>query len=115
MTTVLPAGPSTPVGGPAPHPARAYPRRNLVDPRTYITSRQRQILILTANGNTSRATGRTLGIAEESVKSQMQSILRKLRVHDRTHAVAVALALGLLELDDITVPAGANRGYRDSE
>jgi DNA-binding CsgD family transcriptional regulator len=115
VTTVLPVGPSTPVGGPVPHPVRAYPRRNLVDPRTYITGRQGQILTLAANGNTNRAIGTALGIAEESVKSQMQLIYRKLRVHDRAQAVAVALALGVLSLDQITVPAGANRGYRDAE
>ncbi|MET9436937.1 helix-turn-helix transcriptional regulator [Streptomyces sp. NPDC006551] len=101
-------------GGPAHHPARAYPRRNLTDPRTYITGRQRQILALAANGNTNRATGRALGISEESVKSHMQLILRKLRVHDRTQAVAVALAMGVLDLEDISVPEGANRGYRDA-
>jgi hypothetical protein len=43
----------------------------------------------------------------------MQSVLRKLRVGDRTQAVAVALRMGLLALDEVEIPAGANRGYRD--
>ena len=41
----------------------------------------------------------------------MQSVFRKLRVGDRTQAVAVALRLGLLDLGDVVVPEGANRGY----
>ncbi|MGW7288973.1 helix-turn-helix domain-containing protein [Streptomyces sp. NPDC054847] len=114
MTTVLPVGPAPAGVGPAPHPARAYPRRNHNDPRTYLTSRQRQILVLAANGNTNRAIGTALGIAEESVKSHMQSVLRKLRVNDRAHAVAVAMAMGVLNAADVAVPKGANRGYRDS-
>lgn len=94
---------------------RAYARRNLVDPRTYITNRQREILVLAANGNTNRAIGRALGIGEESVKSQMQSILRKLRVNDRAQAVGVGLRLELISLEEIAIPEGANRGYRDPE
>jgi hypothetical protein len=43
----------------------------------------------------------------------MRSTLRKLRVSDRAQAVAVALRLGLLNLDDIEVPADANVNYRD--
>jgi DNA-binding NarL/FixJ family response regulator len=92
---------------------RAYPRRALTDPRTYVTDRERQALVLAANGKTNAAIGRALGISEETVKSRMQSVLRKLRVGDRTQAVAVALRMGLLALDEVEIPAGANRGYRD--
>lgn len=116
MTAPALVGPST-NGGPAPSiPAvRAYPRRALTDPRTYITERERQALVLAANGKTNVAIARSLGLNVETVKSRMQSILRKLRVGDRTQAVAVALRLGLLELEDIVIPPGANRGYRDPE
>ena len=72
---------------------------------------RRQALVLAANGNTNRAIGRALGIGEETVKTRMQSILRKLRANDRTQAVAVALRLGLIRLDEIAFPPGANRGY----
>lgn len=114
MTAPVQEGPSLECGGPVPSVplVRDYPRRT-AEPRSYITTRQRQILLLVANGNTNRAIGRALGIAEESVKSQMQLILRKLRASDRTQAATIGLRLGLLELDDIDVPAGANRGYRD--
>jgi hypothetical protein len=50
----------------------------------------------------------------ETVKTRMKSILAKLRVGDRAQAVAVGLKLGLIGLDEVAVPEGANRGYRDS-
>lgn len=115
MTAPVQSGPSSSSGGPAPsaHPARAYPRRAWADPRTYVTGREREALVLAANGKTSAAIARTLGVSEDTVKSRMQSVLRKLRVGDRTQAVAVALRIGLLSLDEVEVPEGANRGYRD--
>jgi DNA-binding NarL/FixJ family response regulator len=109
-------GPSPSGGGPvvSPPPVRGFLRRP-DDPRTYLTGRQVQVLRLAANGNTNRAIGSALGIAEESVKSQMQLIFKKLRVNDRAQAVAVALRLGVLSLEDVIVPKGANRGYHNSE
>ena len=113
MSAPVQVGPSPSGGGPAPYvPAvRAYPART-DEPRSYVTSRQRQILTLAANGNTNRSIGRALGIGEEAVKSQMQKILRKLRAADRTQAVAVALRLGLISLEDVELPPHANQGYR---
>ena len=116
MTAPVLPGPSPSGGGPAPSvPAvRAYRRRALTDPRTYVTDREREALVLAANGRTNAAIARALGLSEETVKSRMQSVLRKLRVGDRTQAVAVSLRLGLLSLDEVEIPAGANRGYRDA-
>lgn len=115
MTAPAMVGPSPSGGGPAVSltAIRSLPRRPK-DPRTYVTAREMAVLRLAANGNTNRLIGRTLGVGEEAVKSQMQSILRKLRVRDRAQAVAVGIRLGLLSLDDIAVPEGANQGYGDA-
>lgn len=94
---------------------RVHPRALTTEPRTYLTTREKDALILAANGKTNAAIARALGLNVETVKSRMQSILRKLRASDRTQAVAVALRLGVLEMDDIKVPPGANRGYRDAK
>lgn len=110
MTAPVQMVPSPSSGGPAPS-VRTYPSRAWSDPRTYITARERQVLVLAANGNTNQAIARRLGVGLENVKTRMQSILRKLRVSDRAQAVAVALKVGLISLDDVDVPAGANRGY----
>jgi DNA-binding NarL/FixJ family response regulator len=92
---------------------RVYPRSFTRPARTSVTERQLQVLRLAANGKTNHAIGRALGISEEAVKTHMQKMLRKLRASDRTQAVAVALRLGLLKLDEIEVPAYANANYRD--
>lgn len=112
MTASARLGPSPSGGGPAPFldQVRANPRRPK-GARTYVTRREIAVLRLAANGHTNRQIGRHLGLAEEAVKSRMQSALRKLRVHDRAQAVAVAIRLGLLDLDDVDVPDGANQGW----
>lgn len=116
MSAPVRVGPSPSGDGPfrsAPH-IRDYPKSLTAEPRTYITTREKQVLVLAANGNTNRAIARALGIGEEGVKTRVQSILRKLRVGDRTQAVAVGLRLGLLSLEDIDIPLGANSGYRNT-
>ncbi|MDX2658299.1 LuxR C-terminal-related transcriptional regulator [Streptomyces scabiei] len=116
MTAPVQDSPAPSGAGPVPPapPVRDYPAALTVEPRTYLTGREREALLLAANGHTNRAIGRALGLGEETVKTRMRKILRKLRVNDRAQAVAVALRLGVLSLDDITVPEGANAGYRDS-
>jgi DNA-binding CsgD family transcriptional regulator len=116
VTAPVQVGPSSSRGGPVPsiRQVRDYPRTLTAPPRTSLTGRQIQILRLAANGKTNRAIGRELGISEESVKTHMQATLRKLRVGDRTQAVAVALRLELIRLEEIAVPKGANYNYRDA-
>lgn len=115
MTAPVQVGPSPSGGGPFPSAQhiRDYPKSLTVEPRTYMTTRERQVLVLVANGNTNRAIARALGLGEETVKTRMQSILKKLRVNDRAQAAAVGLRLGLIRMDEVEIPAGANRGYRD--
>lgn len=91
---------------------RVHPPRLTTEPRTYLTRRERDALVLAANGHTNQAIARRLGVGVETVKTRMKSILAKLRVNDRTQAVAVGLRLGLIGLDEVAVPAGANQGYR---
>jgi len=115
MTAPVQVGPSPSGGGPAVFVdrVRTMPRRPK-DARTYVTAREIAVLRLAANGATSQAIATVLGISKEGVLSRMQSAFRKLRVGDRTQAVAVALRLGLLSLDDVVVPDGANRGWGDA-
>jgi len=115
VTAPVRVGPSPSGGGPAVSPAvRTLPRRPK-DARTYITAREIAVLRLAANGATSQSMANALGISKEGVLSRMQSAFRKLRVSDRTQAVAVALRLGLLSMDDVVVPDGANRGYGNAQ
>ena len=100
MTAPVQVGPSPQGDGPDPLPS------------WNITPRQAQVLHLAANGYTNKEIGRQLGTTEDTVKSQMAAILRRLHVEDRTQAVAVAIRLGLVNLDRVTVSPRPERAPR---
>ncbi|MDR6644247.1 DNA-binding NarL/FixJ family response regulator [Luteibacter sp. 1214] len=63
-----------------------------------LTPRETQVITHVARGEANRDVASSLGIAEETVKAHMKSILAKLQANDRTHAVAIALRRGIIEL-----------------
>lgn len=74
-----------------------------------LTRRQREVLLLAANGNTNAAIARWLGVRPHSVAEILTVAYRRLGASDRAQAVAVALRLGLLDLDDIVLPDAVQR------
>lgn len=56
-----------------------------------LTNRETQILSYIAEGNTNKQIAHTLGISEQTIKSHVSAILRKLNANDRAHAVALAI------------------------
>jgi two-component system nitrate/nitrite response regulator NarL len=62
-----------------------------------LTPRERAILALAAQGRTTRQIAARLRVQPPTVKSQLQTLYRKLGVSDRTSAVALALRRGLLK------------------
>jgi DNA-binding NarL/FixJ family response regulator len=65
--------------------------------RGRLTRRQRQILQMLANGGSTAAAARDLGLSEETVKTHMKNALARLSARNRTHAVAIALRESLIE------------------
>lgn len=63
-----------------------------------LSAREIQVLQSVAAGNSNKAIAALLSIAEETVKAHMKNILCKLGARDRTHAVAIALKRGIIEL-----------------
>lgn len=63
-----------------------------------LTQREVSVLELIAGGNSNRAVGECLSITEETVKGHVKSILVKLTAKDRTHAVALAIKRGIIEI-----------------
>jgi len=61
-----------------------------------LTSREREILEMIAEGANNRIIASRLGISRHTVKFHVASILVKLDAESRTEAVAVALRGGLL-------------------
>lgn len=63
-----------------------------------LTPRERQVLEQAALGLSNRQIGDVLHIAEQTVKNHLRSAMRKLSLHDRTHAVVFAIGSGLIGL-----------------
>jgi hypothetical protein len=70
------------------------------------------VLLLAANGSTNAEIARRLGVTPNSVAEILTVAYRRLGVAGRAQAVAVALRLGLLGLDDIALPDVASRSGR---
>jgi DNA-binding NarL/FixJ family response regulator len=62
-----------------------------------LSGREEQVLKLLATGETNRQIARRLFVSEETVKSHVAAIFRKLEVSDRTRAAVVAVRAGLLD------------------
>lgn len=65
--------------------------------RGKLTRRQRQILQLLADGESTTFAARELGLSEETVKTHTKNALARLGARNRTHAVAIALRESLVE------------------
>jgi DNA-binding NarL/FixJ family response regulator len=63
-----------------------------------LSPREIGILQLIADGNSNKQVADQLSIGEATVKSHVTNILSKLQANDRTHAVAIALRRGIIEL-----------------
>ena len=63
-----------------------------------LSKREIEVLSLIAAGNSNKLVADQLAISEDTVKGHVKSILSKLGVNDRTHAVTAALKRGIIEL-----------------
>lgn len=67
------------------------------DERPLLTAREREILALTANGQSAPEIAETLTVSATTVRTHLQHLYEKLGVSDRAAAVAEAMRRGLLE------------------
>ncbi len=82
----------------------ALAQESFVDPavpppgsRGKLTRRQREILQLLANGESTTVAARELGLSEETVKTHTKNVIARLGARNRTHAVAIGLRESLIE------------------
>lgn len=82
----------------------AISERPFVDPqvppkgsRGKLTHRQREILQLLANGESTTVAARELDLSEETVKTHTKNALARLGARNRTHAVAIAVRECLID------------------
>ena len=67
------------------------------DREDMLTTREREILQLLADGMSNADVGERLFISQETVKSHVRHILTKLEADTRTHAVAIALREAIID------------------
>jgi DNA-binding NarL/FixJ family response regulator len=63
-----------------------------------LTRREIDVLRLVAGGNANKEIAARLSLTEETVKGHVRNILAKLGANDRTHAVAIGLRRGIIDL-----------------
>lgn len=76
--------------------AERYPYRDDSPPVEDFSSREVEILRLIAGGYSNREIGRTVHLAEGTVKNYVSTILDKLNTRDRTRAVLKAITLQII-------------------
>jgi len=81
-----------------PAPLAASIAAHVVDDR--LSPRETEVLVHVAAGLSNKRVGERMGISEQTVKAHMKSLMEKLGVGDRTHAVTMALRRGIISLDD---------------
>lgn len=62
-----------------------------------LSERELEVLRSVSRGHSNKAAACQLKITEDTVKTHMKNILAKLRAHDRTHAVMIAIRRGFLD------------------
>src|SRR5262249_48970498 len=65
--------------------------------REPLTPRELELLRYLAEGNTTKEIARAMVLAEDTVKTGVQTLIAKLGATDRTHAVVLALRRHLIE------------------
>lgn len=65
--------------------------------RPALTRRQRQIIQLIADGQSTSQVAKTLGLSSETVRTHTKAALARIGARDRAHAVALALRKGLID------------------
>lgn len=71
-------------------------KEGMTAPTAKLTRREHEVMTLTAIGKTRNEISRSLSISEETVKDYIVRACRKLRAVNKTHAVALAVTLGLI-------------------
>ncbi|MGW5426845.1 helix-turn-helix domain-containing protein [Streptomyces sp. NPDC004059] len=69
-----------------------------------LTARQREVLLLAANGNSNADIAAWRGVTQHSVAEILTAAYKRLGARDRTQAVAIALAVGELGVHQIHIP-----------
>lgn len=68
------------------------------DPYQRLSSRERQVLQLIAEGQTNRKIAEMLGLATKTIDTHRTRLMRKLNIHDQTSLVKFAIRRGIISV-----------------
>lgn len=71
---------------------------NAEDPYNRLTMREKQVLLMVAEGKTNNMIAEELGLRPKTVDTHRTRLMRKLNIHDQTSLVKYALKRGLVQL-----------------
>jgi DNA-binding CsgD family transcriptional regulator len=78
---------------------------NTAIPGAPLTPRERQVLALVAQGLTAKEMGRYLGgLSSRTMEIHRHRVVAKLRARNMTHAAAIAVRDGIIDLDEVVSP-----------
>jgi len=89
----------------------ARANRAAVDPYDTLTSREREILQLVAEGSSSTAIARRLAISARTAEAHRANVMRKLRLRNQTALIRYALSRGVLA-PVLMLPRGLDGRWR---
>ena len=69
------------------------------EPYETLSTRERQVLQLIAEGKTNRAIAEILGLSAKTVDTHRTRLMRKLDIHDQTSLVKFAIRQGVIRFD----------------
>lgn len=71
-------------------------RRNVTNPVDLLTSREREVLVMIADGKTNKEIASALNLSVYTVESYLGSLMEKLNLHNTGDVVRFALRNGLI-------------------
>jgi len=78
------------------HPLRMEPKYLDVEDEPKLTSKQVELLLLLAEGNTIKECARVIGVSSRSVYNLLASVRKKLHAPSNMHALKIAGELGIV-------------------
>jgi DNA-binding NarL/FixJ family response regulator len=77
-----------------------YLHQSRNEPYDRLTNREREVLRMVAEGNTSRQIADRLSISLKTVLGHRTKIMKKLTIHNRTELIKYAIRMGLVKMDE---------------
>ena len=71
-----------------------------------LSPREREVLVLTAQGISGKDASDALNISERTVEAHLRAVYSKLGARNKTEAVLIALKSGLILLDELSIDEG---------